>query len=61
MNKKYQYIVTTTQGTYKMSSDASMDLIDAQRILDETNENIQVFLIRELDFFEKILDKIYNK
>ena len=61
MNKKYQYIVTTTQGTCKMSSDVPMDLISAQRILDEMDENVQVILIKELDFFEKILDKVYNK
>ena len=61
MKKKYEYYVVTDRGTCKLTSQHSMDLVSAQKALDLMGENANVYLIREMNFLEKILDKIKGK
>ena len=61
MNKKYTYYVVTDRGTCKLTSQHRMDLVSAQKALDLMGEKANIYLIREMNFFEKILDKIKSK
>ena len=59
--KKHEYLVATSRGTCKLSSDHTFDLVSAQKALYDMGENAEIFLIREMNFFEKVLDKIKSK
>ena len=59
--KKHEYLVATNRGTYKLSSEHEFDLISAQKALYDMGENAEIFLIREMNFFEKIVDKFRNR
>ena len=51
---KHEYIVTTNMGLCKMKSRKPLDLVSAQKILENANNPAKVLLVRELGFFEKV-------
>lgn len=59
--KKHEYYVVTDRGTCKLTSQYHMDLVSAQKALDHIGENANIYLIREMNFFEKILDRLKAK
>ena len=59
--KKHEYLVATSRGTCKLSSDHAFDLVSAQKALYDMGENAEIFLIRDLNFFEKVVDKFRKR
>lgn len=59
--KTYVYIVNTSKGACKMTTHAPIDLIQAEKNLHKMGEFVTVTNIYELNFFEKLVDKIRNK
>lgn len=58
--KNYVYIVNTTKGACKMTTHKPIDLIQAEKNLHKMGERVTVTSIYELNFFEKIVDKLRN-
>ena len=58
--RKHEYIVYTNCGVCKVGSEQPFDLISAQKALYDMGETAEIFLIKELNFFEKIVDKLRN-
>lgn len=58
---KHVYLVDTRKGTYKMTSEQVFDLITAQKALRDMGGDAEIFFIRELTFFEKVVDKLRNR
>lgn len=58
--KNYVYIVNTTKGACKMTTHKPIDLIQAEKNLHKMGEWVTVTSIYELNFFEKIVDKLRN-
>lgn len=58
--KSYVYLVNTSKGMCKMTTHEPIDLIQAEKNLYKMGEYVAVTNIRELNFFEKIVDKLRN-
>ena len=58
--KDYVYLINTTKGMCKMTTHEPIDLIQAEKNLHRAGEWVRVTNIYELNFFEKIVDKLRN-
>lgn len=60
MKNSHVYLINTTKGMCKMTTHEPIDLIQAEKNLHKMDEYVVVTNIRELNFFEKIVDKLRN-
>ena len=60
MKNSYVYLVNTSKGMCKMITHEPIDLVQAEKNLHKMGEWVTVTNIRELNFFEKIVDKLHN-
>ena len=58
--KNYVYLINTSKGMCKMTTHEPIDLIQAEKNLHKMGEYVAVTNIRELNFFEKLVDKLHN-
>lgn len=58
--KNYVYLINTTKGTCKMTTHEPIDLIQAEKNLHKMGEYVTATSIYELNFFEKMVDKLRN-
>lgn len=60
MKNSHVYLINTTKGMCRMTTREPIDLIQAEKNLHKMGEYVVVTNIRELNFFEKIVDKLCN-
>ena len=58
--KNHVYLINTNKGMCKMTTHEPIDLIQAEKNLHKMGEYVVVTNIHELNFFEKIVDKLRN-
>ena len=60
MKNSHVYFVNTSKGMCRMTTREPIDLIQAEKNLHKMGEYVVVTNIYELNFFEKIVDKLRN-